>query len=649
MSGFVAVIQDAVGAQSADATCGAVVGELSKVGSRRTYALPRLADAAAVTLVDVETLAQRAERSSTGTTGLVAASIDTPVPNAIQSGDVYVAWVGNPTWNGRPLTAEAIRGACDSEQAVQFWGAQLRGNFQVYLHHRGLDVHAFIADRASTYPLYFTSCQGCVTSPEPLSFAGLVPFGWVPRLRSEAVYEYFACGYLLRDAGWWQDVTRLGPGKVLWVERGRPRVFAYWELRIEPARKSTDELRSDLIEAIAVDSRSIPEGRAILSLSGGYDSRALLGIMHRAGRDFEAVSFNFGDEFDAEWDNSVGAYFARKLGVRHTMHVVPPPAADLIISQLSAAVDATGGEDDTVLTQDAFLGESFYGGLAGRFDYLLRGDECWGWGDYVLTRQMALWQVMLVELNQLPQPRRLLTPTAFADGDRHLRSIHQQCLAEAPPSSGPNDIKDFLYWRQREARILQNMTQYRRMFFPHYAPFLFGSALDVVRRLPTTWRCRKAMFRRAMEHEFPELFLDEKMPSSLTPRVSRLDRFFQSTELREFTRDALIDNPPALLAERFDRANFERWFDAVVAPRKGKDQSSRKHDSRRWVYDLLRTNRYLLAATTATLAATGRLTAPSLDNTYLFRLLGLSLALRAYEQRIGSAQRNCGQSHLQGR
>ena len=86
-------------------------------------------------------------------------------------------------------------------------------------------------------------------------------------------------------------------------------------------------------------------------------------------------------------DGDVGRYFALKLGVTHHRHR-PTLDADRMIANIHGTVRATGGEADVAVAQDAMLGQEFYRGLATQYAYLLRGDEVWGWGDRVLTRDI---------------------------------------------------------------------------------------------------------------------------------------------------------------------------------------------------------------------------------------------------------------------
>ena len=633
MPGFVAVFPRAHSDADVRQVASDVFGGLSRIGSRVGQRLSGYGNA------DVIAIPEQS-REVRLTPGLRFVQNTGDEAGFLDQRDFTLAWVGNPRQNSRLLGADpdALIAAMQSEAALCQWAQGLRGQFQILLHHKSTNRTALIVDRVSTLPAYYTHHDGVVVAPEPLAFANLAPHGWSPQTRNGAIFEDMASGHLLEDGCWWNEVRRLGPGQILWVEEGESRCLRYWEMRPTPTAKPAADRVAELQAAIDQDCQAIPPGKAILTLSGGYDSRALLGMLKREGRDFETVSYSLSDEYDRDFDETVGSYFAGKLGVRHTCYVVAPPSVDSICEQMWLAIAATGGECDNVVTQDAFLGAKFYTDLANRFDYLLRGDECWGWGDFVLTSQMALWQVMLLRLDQIAPTGRFLTKSGWRQGNDYLSQRHAEILADAPGGGQRNDAKDFLYWRHRETRLLQNMAQYRHMFLPHYAPFLFGNSLEVVRGLPVGLRCRKHLFRQTMEQQFPELFCDSKMPTSLRPRVSRIERLFREPEFLDFARDLLVERVPAGLGNLLDRSGMKRWIADVATPRQGKSTSARRYDSLRSAYDVLRKNRYMLATVTATMAATNRLKSPIVECDYLFRILCLAMTLRTYEGRLSTAQ-----------
>jgi hypothetical protein len=306
-------------------------------------------------------------------------------------------------------------------------------------------------------------------------------------------------------------------------------------------------------------------------------------------------------------------------------------SADRVIRDFEKSVRITCGGSDNATAQDAMLGESFYREMAGSYAYMIRGDEVWGWGDRVLSKQMALWQVFLLNLDQLTAPRRLLRAEAFGAGMDELRRSQDEALNEVGPAK-PNAVKDYFYWRHREARLIQNMRYYARNFLPHYAPFLFGDGIAVVRRLPRSMRVRKRLFLYTMQEMFPDLFMDDTAPTKTTPIKSRFHILYEQKKYKDYLRHVLLDDPPVLWFELFDRPAFERWFEETTAPAgERKAKVERHYGLGRKAYDLMRRSELFLGIAMALGVRTRRLRFPALPPNFLNRLLTLARSLKIAE------------------
>lgn len=522
-----------------------------------------------------------------------------------------------------------------SQDTVARWAARLRGHYIVVLSiPRTGDVYV-IADRTSTIPMYWRMAGDIVVIAAealPLARAQVGDARTRVTLRHDAIYEFMASGHLWGDDTYWNEVQRVGPGSMLRLQRTGPQVVVYWEMRPQPMRMSWQEAQSRLSAAIQADMACVPDGNGVLTLSGGADSRALLGLMHRTGRRCEAVSYSYGDQFAADHDMEIGRYYARKLGVPHHVYCADV-TPDRIIRDFERTVEITGGETDAATAQEAILGEEFYADMCGRYDWMLRGDEVWGWGDGVLSAMTALWQVFLLTLDQLPQPRQLLRTQAFAQGLQCLSIRHRQMIAQAAGHGYDfNAMKDYLYWRHREARLLQNIAYFRRRYLPHFAPFLFGHALEVVKTLPAPMRIRKKLFLATVTAMFPDLFTDSAAPIAGTPVQSRFTMLYAHAEYRDYIRTAIISNPPAVWDELFDREALDKWMSAVVlGPVQQKPRSDRRFDRARRIYAIMKASGPLRDTAMMFAIWTRRLRFPARDVTYLNRLLTLSRALTLAE------------------
>jgi hypothetical protein len=377
----------------------------------------------------------------------------------------------------------------------------------------------------------------------------------------------------------------------------------------------------------------------LLTLSGGSDSRSLLGFLHSRNQPFSVISYNFGDVY-TESDAHVGMYFARKLGVHHFYSDADLTDSGRLIDDINRTVRATGGECDTTASQDAFLGAQFYADLAKEYDFLIRGDEAWGGHFHATRTEIAFLDCYLYNLNEFPQPEKILKADCYRQGVRYLQEQRERYAEEyRSASSDLNDLRDYLHWRHREPRLLQNMAYFRRVYIPHTAPFLLDNTLAMDTIIPSRYRTGKRLFMDMNRVQFPDLFLDPNMPNPYMTAGTRFDRIYQSEEIQDFIRDALGRNLPESLKSVIDPEKMEYWVHSVMASRPAHIRAqNRSYNILRFFRDLLEWNKTLSSYLEFLLVRSGIVKYPFLDSKYLFRMLVLSLALREHESALSTAE-----------
>ena len=116
----------------------------------------------------------------------------------------------------------------------------------------------------------------------PLYQAGLV----AGRVDYDAVAAWLMYRYNCTNGSLFQDLSRVPPGAVTIVEQGTTRVIPYvtWEFRHEqaaPEGQTAESLHAIMLETMKALSAQRPHFN--LALSGGYDSRYLLGLLRTLG------------------------------------------------------------------------------------------------------------------------------------------------------------------------------------------------------------------------------------------------------------------------------------------------------------------------------------------------------------------------------
>lgn len=549
----------------------------------------------------------------------------------LQTSEYLIAWYGRPLFKGNKIDNDNVNELI--QELVNYDLNNLKGHFELIFYSFNDRRFIAIADKVSTIPIYLLEFENyLIITPEPLSLKALYELGWKPSIRKGAIFEFLASGHLWGEGTFWEDVYRLGPGKYINCKEEQIEVNTYWEMVYENLNWDQETIQNELLYSIEQDFKTLPEGKILLTLSGGYDSRGLLGFLkgHYEGK-FDTISYSFGEE-NQKSDANVGKYYANKVGIPHSHHKVDLTNINRLITDIEKVVVATGGESDVVVAQDSFLGITFYEQLYKNHDYLFRGDEVWGWGDYVINGQMAFVESLLFNLNELPHPSKILLAKQYEQGIEHLKDLRNREITEATKYNiKPNDLKDYIYWKNREARLLQNMRYFRNLYIPQFTPFTLDETLYCIKNIPAKYRVRKKYFRDIMRETFPQLFLDDNHPTPYLNFENRFEIIFKNEHFQSYIKYKLIINPPKSIESMMDREALERWINTIFNGEKYSHQAKGYYNLVLSINNLLSNSKNILPYIKFFTINLGLKKFPVQDENYLFRILVLSISLKNYE------------------
>lgn len=190
--------------------------------------------------------------------------------------------------------AEIVAG--DSSAACERWIANQDGDFVVcVLDSRRGTVHV-VTDALGRLPLYLHHSPGLFVLSRELSFVARL----LPRLRFDrmGVAQLLLIGYPLGGRTLVDDVTR--PCGASWISfdaglrEVRARRFDFIDLQTTErsrysTRRNAEELAASFTEACEM--RFGADRTNVVSLSGGFDSRAIAGGLHAARRPFVCATY----------------------------------------------------------------------------------------------------------------------------------------------------------------------------------------------------------------------------------------------------------------------------------------------------------------------------------------------------------------------
>ncbi|MGE0665154.1 MAG: asparagine synthase-related protein [Sphingomonadales bacterium] len=350
--------------------------------------------------------------------------------------------------------------------------------------------------------IYHAAADGCLLlSDDPMLLAGDEP---APDLAG--VGSFLVNGYPTRERTIFAGVSRLPPASIVALAPEGVDARSYWRPRPgsdawADRRDIEDELWRRLRTAVlaATDDRE-----AMIALSGGHDSAALLGILHAAGRPIRTFSFVFG-ESRPDSDADAAQRRAAFLGVEHKTYRFDQQFD--IVGMLRSHV-----EKGLVLRKPCY--EAF------AFDQVLEDLSARGTGSVILFGDEALGQgaFRIGGDHELLGSAAIKSPSALSRIEPHLPPERADALKAAlwaeyeallVPTRLANfdDAKDVLFL---DSYLRGNMVEMRRQILGRHQaialPLLDLSVMDMARHVPPRLRTGKHHFKSAARRYLPDLY-----------------------------------------------------------------------------------------------------------------------------------------------
>jgi hypothetical protein len=233
---------------------------------------------------------------------------------------------------------------------------------------------------------------------------------------------------------------------------------------------------------------------------------------------------------------------ARRFGTRHWYF---PKTADNFGQQFAAMFAAQSGMTDGAAFHANELAVCRSLRADKEIKSIMRGDECFGFGPRIYTRQNALYNLCLSLAEFVPDRDKW-----FTEGSGRLFANYADQLSArlAAVPRAPNALKDTLYCRERLTMCLHPLNYFKLHYQDVYTPLIDPDVLAIVQTIPDSWRNEKRLYRMAFARRFKNQ-LD--IPISRCHNLTDWDReIARRNELRKFLTEEL-DRLPTLLNHSF--------------------------------------------------------------------------------------------------
>jgi hypothetical protein len=416
-----------------------------------------------------------------------------------------------------------------------------------------------------TQPLYYRNVKGGGLAFGPEVKALLTVAGADAELCEAGLVNLLLAGYNLGDRTLFADVRALEPGTLLTHDLSSHTTSCerYWKIvyEVEPAFRRRAVAAQALFESVqkAHQLQLADAPREYdLFLSGGLDSRAILGVLDQLGsKPRRALGWGLRDDIPGS-DVWIARQLAREFQLGYDFLQYD---TDRFVGNASDWVYVSELANDNFGRYGEGLGaiQNFYSTGA---DFTLIGDEGWGWHGYAGDETEARAQVLPSPVS--PRFRSILR------GDRvdQLLSLYNESvdgIMRPCENTDPTDRKDFLYLHGRVARFIFSLGYYREIASEMRRPFLANGVLEVVRHLPKESRVHKNLYVSMLHKFLPRTMRFPDMEAASLPDWTYDVRYKEPLrgyilELLDFSN--LEDGP---LGAMIDRTAFERLRDEAFS------------------------------------------------------------------------------------
>lgn len=373
----------------------------------------------------------------------------------------------------------------------------LRGSYTgLILDSRDNKAHLF-NDRRASRPLYYRqdTDRSVLAGPEVADLACAAPP--LQEIDPVAVCEFLIFASYYNDRTLFPAIRKLPPASVMSLGPDSLAIRRYWQIRIETNKDpgSEDEW---VKEALSLFSQSIHRllahrERPFLYLSGGLDSRMILGGLRENGFRIPAVTYGTQEGDDAP----IARQLAQHCGLPFTYFPISTANPEDHFVDAALRADCRAETVDTPslgLLQDQ---------LAETYDQFIQGDKSY-YGYHAATPDEALVQAGVFSFAFANRLGDLLDPAVL----RHARSSIDHTLHEmrtAGAAIDPPDLRDQVYYEQRLINRQNAFTAANLRHFEQARPWLDEDLVDCLLSMPGALRSAKYIARKMLLTAHPDL------------------------------------------------------------------------------------------------------------------------------------------------
>ena len=436
----------------------------------------------------------------------------------------------------------------------------LTGPFVIVIVDEEKDVVLVANDRIADQPLFYFNDGRAIYFGREMKSLLLAP-SLERELNLAAVAGFLANGYFTREHTLIEGVEAMDSATVLQIKRGQVTRHRYWKFELEeggPDRGPAyyQEALSGLLRQAVRRCLQTDNSYGIL-LSGGYDSRGILGCYFEEGKGRELNTVSWGREEDIPGsDCAVAKRLAQRLGAHHGFYKLSPQE---IIDNFREHIFLGEGLTDFPESYDVFhrIRERQ------NIDIVLRGDQRFGCSEWTTVHDelSMLRSLDLRSFRYIENYQKVLKPSyyhLFCDLDANTMShVSSTCNAK-----NIHNRRESLHLGVRLKRYLNPLNYVKNFALESFRPLLDHDILDFVSTLPLRYRLGKRLWQETVVKLFPELYEEIAQEHNMINWASALK---SSPAIERFVYRELIEDQN-VFSEFINIDGLRKELDAFFAP-----------------------------------------------------------------------------------
>ena len=372
---------------------------------------------------------------------------------------------------------------------------QLYGVFGLFVHDRQSGGWQLTVDNAGLYKIFYDDLGASTSFLELLGDRGLGP----ERIGPLAVVEFLAHGFVIAPGTFVAGVRKLRDREILELTPGRPEPRILEKDLCFPADDDTETV----LQYFADLATSLRDRRVSADLSGGFDSRLIVGMLVHHGIDFEiAITGEPGSA-----DVVLSARLAQRLGKPFFYHRQEMSRFEEELPLVFLASD--GQHEIRGFPRDR---QNALARLARGVEVFTHGGGGDQFKDVHASQDFPFYGRAAVNYERYYDlrwaPIRLPEALLSASGRALLREVRARTLARYAELRRPTNHESY----DRIAALLRAPEFFGR-YFSNYidmgldvvAPFTEARIAEVGRRIPPWRRAMHRWHRAVLTHHCPEI------------------------------------------------------------------------------------------------------------------------------------------------